>query len=91
MPNINWQAQVHVKWNRKWPREWAQAKQWEWLKEWPEVKSAWSTMGEWDAILWVEAGSPEAIESFVCNKVWGKEWVDKTETHWARQVWDKVA
>jgi hypothetical protein len=89
--NKNWQAQVYVKWNKKWPREWAKHGTWDWMKEWPEVKSAWTTMGEWDAILWVESTSPEGIESFVCDKVWSKDWVEKTETHWARQVWNRAA
>jgi DNA-binding Lrp family transcriptional regulator len=86
-----WQAQVHVKWNKKWPKEWSKAAAWDWLKEWPEVKTAWSTMGDWDAVLWVEASNPEEVENFVCNKLWSKEWVDKTETHWAREVWKQAA
>ena len=94
MSDVNsgsWQAQVYVKWNKQWPKEWSKAQKWDWFKEWPEVKTAWSTMGEWDLVLWVEGKTPEEIENFVCNKVWNKEWVDKTETHWARQVWQKAA
>jgi DNA-binding Lrp family transcriptional regulator len=89
--NQKWQAQILVKWNKKWPKEWAKAKTWDWLKEWPEVKSAWSTMGDWDAVLWVEAKDPEELESFVCNKLWGKDWVEKTESTWARSVWGNAA
>ncbi len=89
MSTGNWQAQVYVKWNRKFPKKWAKAKSWAWLKSWPEVKTAWSTMGEWDAVLIVEATSPEKIEQFVCDRVWSKNWVEKTETHWARSVWNK--
>ena len=87
----NWQAQVFVKWNKKWPKEWAKAKTWDWLKEWPEVQTAWSTMGDWDCVLWVEAKDPEELENFVCNKLWSKEWVEKTESKWAREVLNKAA
>jgi DNA-binding Lrp family transcriptional regulator len=86
-----WQAQVFVKWNKKWPTKWAQSKTWDWLKEWPEVKTAWSTMGEWDFVMWVEASSPEGLEKFVCEKLWSTDWIEKTETHWAREVWNKKA
>jgi DNA-binding Lrp family transcriptional regulator len=86
-----WQAQVYVKWNKKWPTSWSAKSQWDWLKEWPEVKSAWTTMGEWDFHIWVESDSPEGVEKFVCEKLWGKDWVEKTETHWTRQVWNKAA
>ncbi len=86
-----WQAQIYVKWNKNWSKEWAQNKTWEWLKEWPEVKTAWSTMGDWDMVLWVDVSNPDAAEQFVSEKLWSKSWVEKTETHWARQVWNKAA
>ena len=86
-----WHAQVYVKWNKNWPKEWAKAQSWDWLKEWPEVKTAWSTMGDWDCVFWVDTDSPEKLEEFVCSKLWAKDWVEKTETHWARQVWSKAA
>lgn len=86
-----WQAQVYVKWNKKWPSKWAEAQSWDWLKDWPEVKTAWSSMGEWDMVLWVEASNPAGLEKFVCEKLWGNDWVEKTETHWAREVWQRAA
>ena len=91
MAGSNWQAQVWVKWNKKWPTAWAKSQSWDWLKEWPEVKGAWSTMGEWDFVLTLEVTGPEQAEAFVCQKLWSKEWVEKTETHWQRQVWDTKA
>jgi len=87
MSNKNCQAHVYLKWNRNWPKNWSQNKSWDWMKEWPEVKSAWSCMGEWDMVLWVETDSTESLEDFISSKVWEKDWVDKTETHWARQMW----
>lgn len=83
----NWQAQIYIKWNKNWPSNWAGKKTWDWLKEWPEVKQAWSAMGEWDLILVVDTHSPDEIENFVCEKLMSRNWVEKTETHWVRQVW----
>lgn len=42
-----WSAVVNVKWNNKFD-----GKNWEWLKEWSEVQTAWSTMGQWDMSIW---------------------------------------
>lgn len=83
-----WTAQVYVKWNSKFP---AQDKNWSWLKEWKEVKSAWSTMGEWDMILWVDAKSPDELEQFVVSKLRSKDWVADTQTWWTHEVWNRAA
>ena len=32
-------------------------------------KWAWSTMGEWDLTLWVDADGPDALEKFVSKKL----------------------
>ena len=86
-----WHAQVWIKWNKNWPKDWAGKKRWDWLKEWPEVKWAWSAMGEWDLILDVQASSPIDLEKFVCSKVSSKDWAEKTHTHWVREVWSNAA
>ncbi len=87
MAKSNWQATVYVKWNKEWSKQWAQKKSWDWLKDWKEVSSAWSTMGDWDMVLWVDVSSPEDLEKFVSEKLWSQKWVESTESHWARQVW----
>ena len=83
----NWQATVYLKWNKEWSKQWAQKKSWDWLKDWKEVSSAWSTMGDWDMVLWVNVETPEQLEKFVSEKLWSQKWVEATESHWARQVW----
>ncbi len=84
----NWQAAVYVKWNKQWPKKWSQKKSWDWLKDWKQVTAAWSTMGDWDMVLWVDVKSPEELEKFVCEKLWSQDWVEATESQWARQVWE---
>lgn len=79
-----WQAQVWVKWNDKAP----QTKDWSWLKEWTEVHTAWSVMGDWDMLLTINANSPQDVENFIWNKLRKKEWVANTHTTWANQVWN---
>ena len=80
----NWRAQVNVKWNKNCPN-W---ENWEWLKEWDEVKWAGSTMGEWDLTLWVDADGPDALERFVSKKLKDCSWVEKTKSSWAKKVLD---
>jgi len=45
----------------------AQKQSWDWLKDWKEVSSAWSTMGDWDMVLWVNVSSPEDLEK-ICER-----------------------
>ena len=78
-----WTAQVNVKWNKNAPA----TESWDWLKEWPEVKWAASTMGEWDMTLWVDVNTPEELEKFVHNKLKGKDWVADTWSTWQKKVW----
>jgi len=82
----DWNAQVWVKWNGEFPHRWNN-REWTWLKDWPEVKQAWSTMGQWDACLWVGAKTPEALEEFVWTKLRANNWVKETQSVWAREVW----
>lgn len=79
----NWTAQVNVKWNKNAPA----TQSWDWLKEWPEVKWAASTMGEWDMILWVDTKTPAELENFVHGKLWAKDWVENTKSTWTKKVW----
>ena len=79
----DWTAHVHVKWNKEAP-VW---ENWDWLKEWPEVKSAWSTMGNWDMTLWVNVDSPAKLEEFIHKKLRSKDWVCDTESTWGKRVW----
>lgn len=81
-----WNAQVYVKWNKDAP-VW---ENWAWLKEWPEVKWAASTMGEWDMVMWVDVQTPADLEHFVHDKLRSKKWVADTQSTWTKEVW-KVA
>lgn len=82
MKNI-WLAKVDVKWKENSPA----TSNWDWLKEWPEVKWAWSTMGDWDMTLWVDVKTPEELENFVHKKLWSKPWVKDTHSTWSKQIW----
>ena len=73
-----WTAQVQVKWNKDAP----QGENWSWLKDWSEVKWAWSTMGDWDMTLWLDVSSPEELENFVHTKLREKKWVEDTKSTW---------
>jgi DNA-binding Lrp family transcriptional regulator len=83
---MDWNAQVWVKWNGEFPHRWTHDK-WNWLSEWKEVKQAWSTMGEWDTCLVIDAKTPEELESFVWKKLRSNNWVKDTRSIWAREVW----
>jgi DNA-binding Lrp family transcriptional regulator len=82
-----WTAQVQVKWTKNAP-VW---ENWDWMQEWPEVKWAASTMGDWDMILWVDVSNPETLEDFVHNKLWSKNWVAETKSTWTKEVWSQAA
>ncbi len=77
----NWSAQVNVKWSKEVPADWS------WLKDWKEVRWAWSTTGEWDMTLWVDVENPQDLEKFVHGKLRAKDWVGNTESHWVKEVW----
>jgi DNA-binding Lrp family transcriptional regulator len=80
---MSWSAHVNVKWKP----EAEVPKNWDWLNEWKEVKWAWSTMGDWDMTIWVDADSPETLEDFVNTKLRSKDWVWDTKSTWTKQVW----
>ncbi len=82
----NWTAQVKVKWlGNNTPEDWS------WLKDWSEVKWAWSTMGEWDMTLWLNVNNPNELEEFVTNKLRSKDWVSDTWSTWVKDVWHQAA
>ena len=79
----DWTAHVSIKWNKN-----ADIPQdWNWLKDWSEVKGAWSTMGDWDMTLWVDTQNPTELENFVHSKLRELGWVADTKTTWTKQVW----
>ncbi len=82
-----WSAQIDVKWNKDAPA----TADWSWLKEWSEVKWAWSTTGDWDMTLWVDVATPEALENFVHDKLRTKNWVQDTRSTWTKEVWHAAA
>ena len=86
MSKSNWSAWVWVKWKPGTP-----ATAWEGWKSNPSIKSAWSTQGEWDSCLWVDASTPDALEDFVWKTVRKNEWVQDTKTSWSKQWWDHAA
>ena len=80
-----WSAHVQVKWNDKAPK-WSN---WDWTREWNEVKACWSTMGDWDMTFWVNVSNPEDLEKFVHGKLWETDWVANTSSHWVKTIWSK--
>lgn len=82
-----WTAQVDVKWNKNAPA----TANWDWLKEWSEVKWAWSTTGSWDMTLWGDVSNPEELEAFVHNKLRNTDWVEDTRSTWTKEVWQAQA
>lgn len=76
-----WQAWVWIKWKAGAP-----ATAWEGWKKHPMLKGAWSTQGDWDCSLWVNAKTPDELETFVWKEVRGNQWVEATQTHWAKSL-----
>ena len=82
MAENNWYPWVWVKW-----KQGTNTTAWEGWQGNPRIKSAWSTQGDWDCVLWVDAKTPDELEDFVWNTVRGNEWVASTRTSWAKQWW----
>ncbi len=83
MANQNqWQAWIHVKWKPGAPdTAWQAWKNSEW------VKGVWSTTGAWDCSIWIDVANWDELEKFVWKEVRTNEWVERTETNWAKQWW----
>lgn len=77
-----WQAWVHIKW-----KSGAPTNAWEAWKSNPTIKSAWSTLGEWDSMLWLDVKTPDELEEFVWKHVRTNSWVQDTKTTWSKQWW----
>jgi hypothetical protein len=77
-----WNAWVWIKWKPQTP-----SNAWEAWQQNPAIKGAWSTMGEWDSCLWVDAETPAALEEFVWKTIRKNEWVASTNTTWAKKWW----
>jgi hypothetical protein len=81
-----WQAWVHVKWKPGSPDT-----AWQGWKDSKWVKGVWSTTGNWDCSIWLDVSTPDELEQFVWKEVRGNAWVERTETHWAKQWWSGEA
>lgn len=82
MADGKWQAWVWIKW-----KPGASGTAWETWKGHPQIGAAWSTLGAWDCVLAVKADTPEALEDFVWRTLRKNEWVQDTNTTWAKQWW----
>lgn len=78
----SWQAWVHVKWKPGTPDT-----AWQGWKNNTSVKGIWSTTGSWDCTIWVDVKNWDELEKFVWKDVRSNEWVERTETAWAKQWW----
>jgi len=78
----DWSAWVWVKWKAGTPngawKEWSKKK---------KIKEAWTTTGDWDCKLWIDAQDPDELEEIVWKTVRGNKWVDKTDTQWVKKWW----
>lgn len=79
-----WSAWVNVKWTKEAPV----SEDWNFLKEWKEVKWAGSTMGDWDMSLWIDVSTPEELETFVHTKLRSKNWVSDTQSTWTKEIFN---
>jgi hypothetical protein len=79
MTKNQWQALVNIKWKSGTP-----STAWESWKGNSKIKAAWSTLGDWDCMLWVDVQTPDELEEFVWNNIRKNQWVDGTQTHWAK-------
>lgn len=77
-----WQAWVWIKW-----KPGTSSTAWENWKSNSMIKAAWSTLGDWDCVLSVTATTPEDLETFVWGTIRKNEWVQNTNTTWAKQWW----
>ena len=77
-----WGSWVWIKWKAGAPEN-----AWSRWKEIDKIKEAWSTTGEWDCVLWINLDRPEDVEKLVWKEVRNNQWVEKTDTHWAKKYW----
>jgi len=78
----NWGAWVWIRWKPGTP-----AQPWKaWMKQ-KQVKEAWTTTGDWDCRVSVDAHNPDELEKIVWDTIRSNQWVDKTETQWVKKCW----
>jgi hypothetical protein len=77
-----WAAWVWIKWKPQTP-----SNAWESWQQNKSILGAFSTMGEWDSVLWVDASTPQELEDFVWKTIRKNEWVAATNTTWAKKWW----
>ena len=82
MDQPTWQAWVWIKW-----KPGTSSTAWETWKGEKTIAHAWSTLGQWDCVLAVNATTPEELESFVWKTIRKNQWVEDTNTTWANQWW----
>ncbi|MBC7692186.1 MAG: hypothetical protein H7222_10485 [Methylotenera sp.] len=75
-----WQAWIHVKWKAGAP-----STAWESWKTSSAIRGVWSTTGQWDCSIWLDVKTPDELEDFVWKQIRGNQWVEQTETTWAKQ------
>jgi len=79
----NWNAHVYLRWSHDYKDS-----NWEWLKKYPQVKRAWSTMGDWDCCLEVDVATPQDLEEFVWKQLRTQPWVWSTHSTWSKEVYN---
>ena len=77
-----WQAWVWIKW-----KPGTSSTAWENWKSHSAIKSAWSTQGQWDCVLQLNATTPDELEEFVWKTIRKNEWVAETNSSWNKQWW----
>lgn len=78
----NWQCWVWVKWKPGTP-----SNAWEKWQSEKLVKSAWSTLGDWDCCLWLDTSDPDKVEEFVWKHIKTNQWVESTNTAFCKKWW----
>lgn len=73
-------AWIDVKWKSNAPQN-----AWKSWEKNPKIKAGWSTTGEWDCKVLVEAKTPQEAEQILWENVRKNEWVDRTQTTWGWQ------
>jgi len=82
MSDKKWNSWVWVKWKPGAPAEvW---KQW---KSNTKIANGWSTLGDWDCVFSLKSDDPNEVEKFVWNELKSNEWVEDTQTTFAKQWW----
>jgi len=82
-----WTGNIWIKSNGEWTQ-----KDWDEIKQWPEVANLWSTTGggAWDWWLQLKPAQTNHIDN-AAKVVWKlrkKQWIIDTETWWAKE-WTK--